>query len=129
MTPPASDAPIRVMIVDDSAVIRGLLTRYVDAEDDLYVVATAADGKMALDSLKRAEPDVAILDIEMPGMDGMMALPQLIAADPKLQVLMASTLTRQNAEISLKAMSLGAADYLAKPTSRSELHNSDHFKR
>jgi two-component system chemotaxis response regulator CheB len=109
---------IKVMLVDDSAVVRGLMQRALTADAGIEVVATAMDGQMALDMLGRKPADIIILDIEMPGMDGISALPLLIKASPHTRIIMSSTLTMRNAEISLKALSLGASDYLAKPTAR-----------
>lgn len=107
----------RVLVVDDSAVIRGLITRAVEGHSDLKVVATAPNGEAAVASLKRLPVDVIILDIEMPVMDGLTAIPLLKSIDPAVQIVMASTLTHKNAEISLKALSLGATDYIPKPSS------------
>lgn len=109
--------PYRVMVVDDSAVVRGFLTRWLDTEDDIEVVASANNGVVAIRECKKLKPEIVILDIEMPEMDGMTALPQLIADDPDLQVIMASRLTHRNADVSMKALSMGAADYIAKPES------------
>lgn len=103
------------MVVDDSAVVRGLITRMIDAAPGLRVCASASHGAMALIELQRTPVDVVVLDIEMPVMDGLTALPQLLALRPGLKVLIASSLTRRNAEISLKALQLGAADYIGKP--------------
>ncbi len=122
-------AAIRVLVVDDSHVIRGLLTRTLASDPGIKVVATAANGKVALDEVAKTEIDVVVLDIEMPVMDGMTALPQLLAARPGLQVIMASTLTLKNASISLKALSKGAADYVPKPTSTGEINSAEDFKR
>jgi two-component system, chemotaxis family, protein-glutamate methylesterase/glutaminase len=88
------------------------------SDPDIEVIATAIEGQMALDMLGRKSVDILILDIEMPGMDGITALPLLIKASPKTRIIMSSTLTIRNAEISLKALSLGASDYLAKPTAK-----------
>lgn len=107
---------IRVMLVDDSAIVRGLMQRALSADPAMEIVATAVDGQMALDFLKRTKVDIIVLDIEMPVMDGLTALPQLMKLAPSTRIIMASTLTMRNAEISLKAMQLGAADYLAKPS-------------
>lgn len=107
---------IRVMLVDDSAIVRGLMQRALSADPAMEIVATAVDGQMALDFLKRTQVDIIILDIEMPVMDGLTALPQLMKLAPNTRIIMASTLTMRNAEISLKALQLGAADYLAKPS-------------
>jgi two-component system chemotaxis response regulator CheB len=105
----------RVMIVDDAVVVRGLFARWVEAEADMQVAAALRSGHDAIEQLERADPDVVVLDIEMPGIDGISALPQLLKKRPGLVVIMASTLTRRNAEISLKALALGAADYIPKP--------------
>jgi two-component system chemotaxis response regulator CheB len=122
-------APIRVLVVDDSHVIRGLLSRSLGSDPGIKVVATASNGKMAIDEVGRSEIDVVVLDIEMPVMDGMTALPQLLAARPGMQVIMASTLTLKGASISLKALSRGAADYVPKPTSTGEINSAEDFKR
>ena len=120
--------PIRVMVVDDSAVIRGLLTRTLEADPDIAVVASVGNGQMAITALGRADTDVVVLDIEMPVMDGLTALPKLLATSPDVKVIVASTLTQKNAQISLKALSVGASDYVAKPSS-SQLNAANDFKR
>jgi two-component system chemotaxis response regulator CheB len=116
------------MVVDDSAVIRGLLTRTLEADPGLAVVASVGDGQMALNALQRHDIEIVILDIEMPVMDGLTALPKIIAAKPGIRVLMASTLTRRGATVSLKALAAGAADYVTKPGSTA-LTTADEFKR
>ena len=108
---------IRVMVVDDSAVVRGLINRHLSSEAGIDVVASAANGEMALAELSRREVDVVVLDIEMPVMDGLTALKEIVVRHPGVRVVMASTLTRRNAEISMKALHLGASDYVAKPES------------
>src|SRR5690349_833395 len=120
--------PIRVMLVDDSAVIRGLISRWVEAEPDLTVAASLRTGRDAVNQIERVDPDVAVLDIEMPDLDGISALPQLLAKKRDLVVIMASTLTRRNAEISLKALSLGASDYIPKPESTREATAAETFR-
>lgn len=125
----AQDQRYRVMLVDDSAVIRGLLTRALENDDQVRVLCSAANGAMALRALERNDVEVVVLDIEMPEMDGLTALPLMLKADPALKVIMASTLTRKNAEVSLRALDLGASDYLAKPTSTTELNSAVEFKR
>jgi two-component system chemotaxis response regulator CheB len=116
------------MVVDDSVVIRGLISRWIEAEPDMMVAASLRTGLDAVSQVERANPDVVVLDIEMPGLDGISALPQLLAKKPDLIIIMASTLTRRNAEISFKAMSLGAADYIPKPESTREIAAADIFK-
>ena len=125
----AVPTPIRVLVVDDSHVIRGLLTRSLDSDPGIKVVATASNGKAAIDEVTKTEIDVVVLDIEMPVMDGMTALPQLLAARPGVQIIMASTLTLKGASISMKALSKGAADYVPKPTSTGEINSAEDFKR
>ncbi|WP_298245748.1 chemotaxis response regulator protein-glutamate methylesterase [uncultured Bradyrhizobium sp.] len=119
--------PLRVMIVDDSVVIRGLISRWVGAEHDMEVAASLRTGLEAVNQLERINPDVAVLDIEMPELDGISALPQLLAKKRDLVIIMASTLPRRNAEISFKALSLGAADYIPKPESTREASAADIF--
>ena len=127
-TNPSREAgPLRVMIVDDSVVIRGLISRWVGAEHDMEVAASLRTGLEAVNQLERINPDVAVLDIEMPELDGISALPKLLAKKRDLVIIMASTLTRRNAEISFKALSLGAADYIPKPESTREASAADIF--
>jgi two-component system chemotaxis response regulator CheB len=121
--------PIRVMVVDDSVVVRGLVSRWIEAEPDLVVAASLRTGRDAVNQIERADPDVVVLDVEMPDLDGIAALPLLLAKKPDLVVIMASTLTRRNAEVSLKALSLGAADYIPKPESSREVTTSLSFRR
>lgn len=131
ISPPVVDSryePLRVMVVDDSVVIRGLISRWIEAEPDMAVAASLRTGLDAVNQIERINPDVAILDIEMPELDGISALPQLLAKKRNLIIIMASTLTRRNAEISFKAMSLGAADYIPKPESTREISAADIFK-
>lgn len=126
-TPSREAGPLRVMIVDDSVVIRGLISRWVGAEHDMEVAASLRTGLEAVNQIERINPDVAVLDIEMPELDGISALPQLLAKKRDLVIIMASTLTRRNAEISFKALSLGAADYIPKPESTREASAADTF--
>ena len=93
----------------------------------MEVVASLRTGLDAVDQLDRINPDVAVLDIEMPELDGISALPQLLAKKRDLVVIMASTLTRRNAEISFKALSLGASDYIPKPESTREASAAEIF--
>ncbi len=121
--------PIRVLVVDDSLVIRGLIARHLKDAPGISVIGSASDGAKAVDVVSRGGVDVVILDIEMPVMDGLTALPKLLAIDPKLVVIMASTLTTRNADISLKALKLGASDYVPKPTTTSEIYGAQDFRR
>jgi len=120
---------IRVMIVDDAIVVRGLLVRWIEAEAGLQVVASLRSGREAIEQLERTNPDVVILDVDMPDIDGITALPHLFEKKRDLVVIMSSTLTRRNAEVSLRALSLGAADYIPKPESTGEITASASFRR
>src|SRR5450756_45193 len=119
--------PLKVMVVDDSVVIRGMISRWIASEPDMVVVASLRTGLDAVNQIERVDPDVAVLDIEMPELDGIQALPLLLAKKRNLIVIMASTLTRRNAEISFKALSLGASDYIPKPESTREASAADIF--
>jgi two-component system, chemotaxis family, protein-glutamate methylesterase/glutaminase len=120
---------IRVMVVDDAVVVRGLIVRWIESEPGLEVVAALRTGREAIAQMENADPDVVILDVDMPDMDGITALPRLLAVKPELVVIMASTLTRRNAEISLRALALGAADYIPKPETTREVTTSETFRR
>ena len=130
-SPPAqsttSAAPIRVLIADDSAVVRGLVARWI-AEAGFELAGTASNGRIALEMMAKHDPDVVLLDIEMPELDGTTALPRMLAMSPNLQVVMMSTLTTRNADISLKCLALGAVDYIAKPESNRGVTTSETFR-
>lgn len=119
----------QVMVVDDSAFIRGAISRAIESCDGLRVAVSVSNGEQAVRALQREAVDVIVLDIEMPIMDGLTALPKLKEIDPAVQVIMASTLTQKNAEISLRAMSLGATDYIPKPSSSHEVMAAQDFQR
>ena len=123
-----SSNPFRVLVVDDSAVIRGFISRWLEEDGDICVVGTASNGQMALNSLISSNAEVVLLDIEMPVMDGLTALPKLIEAVPDIQILMASSLTKRNAEISIKALGMGAADYVPKPESNRDVTSRVNFR-
>jgi two-component system chemotaxis response regulator CheB len=124
----AAQAPIRVMIVDDAVVVRGLVSRWVE-EEGFQVVASLRTGRDAVNQIERANPDVVVLDVEMPELDGISALPLLLEKKRDLVVIMASTVTRRNAEISLRALALGAADYVPKPETNRGITTSPEFRR
>jgi len=115
-------------VVDDSVVIRGMISRWVASEPDMVVAASLRNGLDAVNQIERIDPDVAVLDIEMPELDGISALPLLLAKKRNLIIIMASTLTRRNAEISFKALSLGASDYIPKPESTREPAAAETFR-
>jgi two-component system chemotaxis response regulator CheB len=109
--------PIRLLIVDDSAVARAVFTRMVGERPEFELAATVASAKAALAFLGRNRVDIIILDIEMPGQDGLSAMPALLAASRGARVLIVSSSAEQGAAASIQAMTLGAADTLAKPGS------------
>lgn len=121
--------PIRVMVVDDSAVIRGLTSRILEDDKMIQVVASVGNGLIAVNSLARYDVDVVVLDIEMPVMDGLTALPKLLEIDPTVKVLISSTLSSRNAEISMRALEAGAAEYIPKPTSTVDINSEGGFRR
>ena len=127
--PATAPDPLRVMIVDDAVVVRGLVSRWIDEEPGLKTVASLRNGREAVDQLTRHNPDVVLLDIDMPDLDGLEALPLLLEKKRDLVVIMSSTLTRRNAEVSLKALALGAADYIPKPATNREVTTSATFRR
>src|SRR5438309_2502929 len=120
--------PLRVMIVDDAVVVRGLVSRWLE-EEGFQVVASLRTGRDAVNQIERANPDVVVLDVEMPELDGISALPMLLEKKRDLVVIMASTVTRRNAEITLKALALGAADYVPKPDTNRGITTSSAFRR
>jgi len=107
--------PVRVLIVDDSAVIRQLLATLLSADPEIEVVGTAADPFIARNRIKELNPDVVTLDVEMPNMDGVTFLRKIMTLRP-MPVIMISTLTQAGAEITLEALEIGAVDFIAKPT-------------
>ncbi|MFC3714196.1 chemotaxis response regulator protein-glutamate methylesterase [Sphingoaurantiacus capsulatus] len=127
---PAAPAagPARVMLVDDSSVSRALMTRWIEENGAGQVVATAANGRAAVEALAVHRVEVVVLDIEMPEVDGLTALPRLLAAQPGLQVLMASTLSQHGASVTLQALRLGAADAIGKPRAGWALGTGNDFR-
>ena len=119
---------IRVMIVDDSAVVRGLTRRWLEGETRIELVKQCADGAQALADAAECRPDVILLDVEMPKMDGLAALPLLKRIVPDARVIMASSLTSEGAATTVRALSLGAADYVAKPNATS-LGSADSYRK
>src|SRR3984885_13712957 len=109
------DKKIRVLVVDDSAVMRQLLTEILCSDPDIEVVGTAPDPYVAREKIKLLNPDVLTLDVEMPRMDGLAFLRNLMRLRP-MPVVMCSSLTQHGATVALDALALGAVDFVAKPT-------------
>lgn len=111
----AGQEPLRILVVDDSAAIRGVVSSTLSADPELRVAGTAADGVQGLARVAECRPDVVLLDVEMPVMDGLTMLRELRRAHPRLPVVMFSTLTERGAKVALDALVAGANDYVAKP--------------
>lgn len=124
----ASNPIAKVLVIDDSAVARGLMTRWVDDDPDLVLVGAAVDGEQGLRKAEELKPDLIVLDVEMPRHGRLAALPLLLKAVPGAKVLMASTLTRRGGEVTIRALSMGAADYAPKPQA-GRLAGAEEFRR
>ena len=110
---------IRVLVVDDSVVVRRLVSDMLSTDPQVEVVGTASNGRLALARLDQLNPDVVTMDVEMPEMDGLATLRELRKTRPRLPVIMFSTLTERGASATLDALALGANDYVTKPTGMS----------
>src|SRR6516164_3345120 len=115
---------IRVLVVDDAVVFRRLVSEELNRDPALEVAGTAANGRIALARMTQVNPDVVILDVEMPEMDGLATLAELRKAYPRLPVIMFSALTERGAEATLDALALGATDYFTKPAEAGGLEAS-----
>lgn len=120
---------ISVVLVDDSSVIRGALSRILQTDDNIDIVGSVANGEMGISIAKQKKPDVMILDVEMPVMDGLSALPKILEGSPDTKVVMCSSLTAKGADITMKAMALGAVECLVKPSSSQETGPNSPFQR
>ena len=130
--PSAAPAPakgdVRVMVVDDAVVVRTLLSRWISEQPGLALVAALRSGREAVDQFEQHDPDVVVLDVDMPHLDGISTLPLLLEKKRDLVVIMASALTRDNAEVTIKALALGAADYIPKPEAEGGMMTSAAFQ-
>jgi two-component system chemotaxis response regulator CheB len=115
----AAGRRIRILVVDDSAVMRSLLRSVVSTDPGLEVAGTAADGESALSAVESVRPDLVLLDVEMPVMDGLVTLRKLRARGHRLPVIMCSSLTQRGAKVTIEALACGASDYVAKPAGQS----------
>src|SRR5579871_4580934 len=121
--------PIRVMIVDDAIVVRKALTDALSKVAELEVAGTASNGRLALAKLNTLRPDIILLDIEMPEMTGLEAIPEIRKILPRVPIIMFSTLTERGAESTLDALSLGATDYVTKPSNSDMGSTSESIAR
>src|ERR1039458_1204163 len=109
----------RILIVDDSAVMRSLLRAVISHDASLEVAGTAADGESALGAIENLRPGLVLLDVEMPVMDGLVTLRKLRAGGHRIPVIMCSSLTQRGAKVTIEALACGASDYVAKPAGQS----------
>lgn len=120
--------PIRVMIVDDSTVIRSIIDRILKSDSQVEICGFATNGEQAVRTIDICNPDIIVLDIEMPVMDGITAIPLLLRKKPNVRILMCSTLSERGADISIRALSLGATDCILKPTGSAAVQQSGNFQ-
>ncbi len=123
------DSKIKVMLVDDSGVIRSVLTRILETDSNINIISSVANGNIAVSMAKIKKPDIVLLDVEMPVMDGLTALPKILAASPKTKVIMCSSLTAKGADITIKAMTLGAVECVVKPSSAKDTGAGSEFQK
>jgi two-component system chemotaxis response regulator CheB len=112
--PGTSGARVRVLIIDDSAYARQIMTEILRADPEIEVIGCASDAHVAREMIRRLNPDVLTLDVEMPRMDGLTFLRNLMRLRP-MPVVMVSSLTERGAEVTLEALAIGAVDFLPKP--------------
>ncbi len=112
---PASPRKVRILLVDDSAVMRSLLRMVLEPQPSIEIVAAASSGEAGLAAFASLHPDLVLLDIEMPGMNGLEVLSTIRRSDRRVPVIMCSTLTSRGARITIEALTRGATDYVAKP--------------
>lgn len=120
--------PSTVVIADDSVVVRGLFARWLGESGRFHVVGVAGDGEAAVECAGRHHPDIMVLDLDMPILDGAEALPEIVRQSPGTAVLLTTTLTERNAQLAMQCMSRGAVDVLPKPDRRSSLTLSLDFR-
>jgi two-component system chemotaxis response regulator CheB len=120
---------IQIMIVDDSVVVRKVLMNVLSSDPDLAIAGWASNGRLELAKLQTLRPDIILLDIEMPEMNGLETIPGIRKNLPRTPIIMFSTLTERGAEATLDALALGASDYLAKPRDESMAATTEAIRR
>lgn len=121
--------PIRVLVVDDSVVVRMLVAEALRADPELELAGVANNGKVALDKISELHPDVVVLDVEMPVMDGLETLQTLRTRDRRLPVVMFSTLTSRGTSTTIDALTYGASDYVTKPSTGNRAESVEVLKQ
>ena len=116
------------MIVDDSVVVRGLFSRWLSEMPDVEIVGVHRNGVESVARVASQKPDIILLDIEMPEMDGLTALPLLLREAPSAKVLIVSGVSPRGADVTLRCLMRGATDYLCKPSSMREITTSLDFR-
>jgi two-component system chemotaxis response regulator CheB len=117
------------MLVDDSAIVRGMISRTLEEDPYITVVSSVHNGEAAVNAIGKVMPEVVLLDIEMPVMDGLTALPKLLQNCPSSKIIMCSTLTEKGASVSMKALQLGATEYICKPSSTRDTNTVTDFQK
>lgn len=120
---------LKVLVADDTATFRAILKQVVDSFDNCTCIATAPNGKIAVRKVKDLKPDLVIMDIEMPQMDGVEALKEIQAFDSRVPVILVSGVNRENAEKVVKALAAGALDFITKPESRDGEQSTSELRR
>jgi len=126
--PSTTTEPVRVMLCDDSAVQRGIMARILETDPGIKIVHRAGDGQAALSALAVTRPQVVLLDLEMPVMDGMTAIPLILKQAPGTAIIVASALTQRGAAAAMAALRAGAVDYVPKPQGASGGAASSAFR-
>ena len=124
-----NDDFVKVILVDDSSVLRGIIRRILESDPQIKIVASVSNGELAIKEVEIKKPDVVILDVETPVMDGLTALPGILKASPETKVVMCSSLTEKGASVTMKAMSLGAVECIVKPGSALDTGPESAFQK
>ena len=127
--PPRPAAAVRVAVVDDSVVVRGLLSKWLAETPGIEVAGTFRSGREIIDALPGLQPRIILLDLDMPDMDGLTALPLILAKCPGTRVIVVSSLSVHGAELTMRSLMKGATDYLPKPSNQRDVSTSGDFRQ